>query len=105
MPSRDYLPHRANHLWAAVLLFVLSACGLETKHEPNLRVVGPPALVRPASAGTTATSSTIKIEIGDRIKIVVDNWEAIEILDFRTSRIEVRFQSASATPTKRRCRC
>ena len=69
MPSRDYLPHRANHLWAAVLLFVLSACGLETEHEPNLRVVGPPALVRPASAGTTATSSTIKIEIGDAMII------------------------------------
>ena len=68
MPSRDHLSHRANRRWAAVLLFVLSACGLETKHEPNLRVIGPPALVRPASAGP-ATSSTIKTEIGDAMII------------------------------------
>jgi hypothetical protein len=69
MPSRDHLPHRANHRWAAVLLFVLSACGLETKQEPNLRVVGPPALVRPASAGPAATSTTIKTEIGEAMII------------------------------------
>ena len=69
MPSRDHLSHRANHRWAAVCLLVLSACGLETKHEPNLRVIGPPALVRPASAGAAATSSTIKIEIGDAMVI------------------------------------
>jgi hypothetical protein len=68
MPSRDHLPHRANHRWAAVLVFVLSACGLETEHEPNLRVIGPPALVRPASAGP-AISTTIKIEIGDAMII------------------------------------
>jgi hypothetical protein len=69
MPPRDYISHRANHRWAAVLIFVLSACGLATKHEPNLRVVGPPALVRPASAGRAATSTTIKIEIGDAMII------------------------------------
>jgi hypothetical protein len=69
MPSRDHLPHRANHRWAAVLLFVLSACGLEPKHEPNLRVVGPPALVRPASGGSATTSTTIKTEIGDAMII------------------------------------
>jgi hypothetical protein len=69
MTSRDHLPHRANHRWAAVLLFVLSACGLETKQEPNLRVVGPPALVRPASAGPAATSTTIKTEIGEAMII------------------------------------
>jgi hypothetical protein len=69
MPWRDHLPHRANHRWAAVLLFVLSACGLDTKQEPNLRVVGPPALVRPASAGPAATSTTIKTEIGDAMII------------------------------------
>jgi hypothetical protein len=68
MSSRDHLPHRANHRWAAVLVFVLSACGLETKHEPNLRVIGPPALVRPASPGP-AISTTIKIEIGDALII------------------------------------
>jgi hypothetical protein len=69
MPSRDYLSHRANHRWAVVFLFVLSACGLETKHEPNLRVVGPPSLVRPASAGRAATSTTIKVEIGEALII------------------------------------
>jgi hypothetical protein len=69
MPSRDHLPHRANRRWAVVLLFVLSACGLETKHEPNLRVVGPPALVRPASAGRAPTSTSIKVEIGEAMII------------------------------------
>jgi hypothetical protein len=69
MPSRDHLPHRANHRWAAVFLFALSSCGLETKHEPNLRVIGPPALVRPASAGPAVTSTTIRTEIGDAMII------------------------------------
>jgi hypothetical protein len=69
MPSRHLLSHRANHRWAAVLLFLLGACGLETKHEPNLRVVGPPALVRAASAGIATTSTTIKTEIGDAMII------------------------------------
>jgi hypothetical protein len=69
MPSRDHLPHRANFRWAAVLLFVLSACGLEPKHEPNLRVVGPPTLVRSASAGPVAASTTIKTEIGNAMII------------------------------------
>ena len=68
MPSRDHLPHRANRRWAALLVLVLSACGLETKQEPNLRVVGPPALVRPASAGP-ATSTAVKTEIGDAVII------------------------------------
>ena len=69
MPSRDHLPHRANFRWVAVLLFALGACGLEPKNEPNLRVVGPPALVRPASPGPIATSTTIKTEIGDAMII------------------------------------
>lgn len=69
MPSRDHLPHHANHRWAAVLLFVLSSCGLETTREPNLRVVGPPTLVRPTSAGPAATSTTIRTEIGEAMII------------------------------------
>ena len=69
MPPRDHLSHRANRRWVLVLLFVLSACGLETKQEPNLRVIGPPALVRPASAGPAATSTTIKTEVGEAMII------------------------------------
>ena len=53
---------------AALLLFVLSACGFETSREPNLRVVGPPAIVRPASA-TPAITTTIKVDIGDALII------------------------------------
>jgi hypothetical protein len=68
MPPRDTLSHRAKHRWAIALLFVLSACGLNTKHEPNLRVVGPPAIVRAGSTGA-ATTTTIKIEIGDALII------------------------------------
>jgi hypothetical protein len=69
MSSRKALSHRAKHRWAVALLFVLSACGLSTKHEPNLRVVGPPAIVRAGSAGTAATTTTIKVEIGDALII------------------------------------
>ncbi len=69
MPSRDHLSHRANHRWVLVLLFALSACGLETNQEPNLRVIGPPALVRPASAGPAPTSTTVKTEIGNAMII------------------------------------
>jgi cytoskeletal protein RodZ len=68
MPPRDAVPHRAKRCWGIVLLFVLSACGLETEHEPNLRVVGPPALVRPRNAGV-ATTTTIRTEIGDALII------------------------------------
>jgi hypothetical protein len=68
MPQRDALPQRANRRWAVALVFVLSACGLDTKQEPNLRVVGPPSLVR-AGSPSAATTTTIQIEIGDALII------------------------------------